>query len=237
METNSVVFFNDQEYPGLTDKPVIAAWQIINPENIGNLIRLADNVGAEDVYILGEDFHHRMSSIKKTAGHSFNNVRLTFIAPEDFFNQLNPGFKILAIETSEDSTNIFTGKLPDKIVFMLGNERNGLPEEILQKCHQKVHIPMTGKCKSMNVSHSSICIYRSLEYELFDDIFEVFLRVVRSALGNERNGLPEEILQKCHQKVHIPMTGKCKSMNVSHALAVAIFEWQRQMLFTKTNLL
>jgi TrmH family RNA methyltransferase len=27
------------------------------------------------------------------------------------------------------------------------------------------------------------------------------------------------------------MTGKCKSMNVSHALSVALFEWQRQMLF------
>ncbi len=67
METNSVVFFNAQSYQELPNKPIIAAWQIINPENIGNLIRLADNVGAEDVYILGEDFHLRMSSIRKTA--------------------------------------------------------------------------------------------------------------------------------------------------------------------------
>lgn len=170
METNSVVFFNAQSYQELPNKPIIAAWQIINPENIGNLIRLADNVGAEDVYILGEDFHLRMSSIRKTAGLSFNHVQLSFITPENFFSRLNPEYQLVAIETSNESTNIFTTDLPEKIVFLL---------------------------------------------------------------GNERNGLPDDLLDKCNSQVHIPMTGKCKSMNVSHALAVALFEWQRQMLFGK----
>lgn len=168
METNSIVFFNDQIYPGLTCKPIVAAWQIISPENIGNLIRLADNVGAEDVFILGTDFQLRMSSIKKTAGLSFNNVRLTFISPEDFFAQLNSDYQLVAIETSGDSTNIFTTKLPENIIFLLGNERNGLPKEILQKCSLKVHIPMTGKCKSMNVSHAlSVALFEWQRQMLF----------------------------------------------------------------------
>jgi len=64
METNSIAFFTDRIYPELSQKPIVAAWQIINPENIGNMIRLADNVGAEDVFILGSDFQLRMSSIK-----------------------------------------------------------------------------------------------------------------------------------------------------------------------------
>ena len=154
METNSVVFFTGQKYPELPDKPIVAAWQIINPENIGNLIRLADNVGATEVFILGEDFRLRMSSIKKTAGLSFSHIRLSFVTAEEFFSQLNPDYQVVAIETSEDSTNIFAGKLPSKVVFMLGNERNGLPDEILKRCQFKVHIPMTGNCKSMNVSHA-----------------------------------------------------------------------------------
>jgi tRNA G18 (ribose-2'-O)-methylase SpoU len=153
METNSVVFFKAQSYPELVTKPIIAAWQIINPENIGNLIRLADNVGAEKVFILGDDFHLRMSSVKKTAGLSFNHVQLHFITAEEFFSSINPDYQLVAIETSEDSVNIYNERLPDKIVFLLGNERNGLPEEILKRCSQKIHIPMTGMCKSMNVSH------------------------------------------------------------------------------------
>jgi TrmH family RNA methyltransferase len=168
METNSVVFFTEKHYPEPLHKPVIAAWQIINPENIGNLIRLADNVGATHVYILGEDFQLRMSSIKKTAGLSFDHVTLIFISPERFFDGINSEYQLVAIETSEKSTNIFVTPLPEKIVLMLGNERNGLPEEILEKCHLHVHIPMTGKCKSMNVSHAlSVALFEWQRQVLF----------------------------------------------------------------------
>ena len=173
METNSVAFFNDQKYPELHFMPIIAAWQIINPENIGNLIRLADNVGASEVFILGEDFNLRMSSIKKTAGLSFNNIRLIFISPDHFFSQLHPDYKLVAIETSQKSTNIFATKLPEKIVFILGNDRNGLPEDILNKCDFQVHIPMTGKCKSMNVSHAlSVTLFEWQRQMLFLPTFK-----------------------------------------------------------------
>lgn len=172
METNSVIFFNDQKYPQLADKPIIAAWQIINPENIGNLIRLADNVGAEDVFILGDNFQLRMSLIKKTAGLSFSNVRLSFITPEDFFKQLDPAYQLVAIETSEDSVNLYTTKLPEKIILLVGNERNGLPDEILKQCSLKVHIPMTGKCRSMNVSHAlAVALFEWQRQMLFLSIF------------------------------------------------------------------
>jgi len=154
METNSVVFFRNQRYSNLPDPPIIAVWQIINPENVGSLVRLADNLGSHEVFVLGEDFHLRMSSIKKTAGLSFNNVRLIFISADDFFAQISPEYHLVALETCDDSENLFFQELPEKIVFLLGNERNGLPEEILGKCENKVHIPMTGKCKSMNISHA-----------------------------------------------------------------------------------
>lgn len=168
METNSVAFFQDQKYPELNFRPVIAAWQIINPENIGNLIRLADNVGATEVFILGDDFNLRMSSIKKTAGLSFKNIRLSFMPSESFFEQIDPEYQLVAIETSQHSTNIFSTKLTEKIAIILGNERNGLPEEILNKCHLQVHIPMTGKCKSMNVSHAlSVALFEWQRQMLF----------------------------------------------------------------------
>lgn len=168
METNSIVFFNDMQYPPLPDRPIVAAWQIINPENIGNMLRLADNIGANEVSILGTNFQLRMSSIKKTAGLSFANVKLTFIAPEDFFASLPCGYRIAAIETCDESVNIYQTALPSKVVFLLGNERNGLPEEILHKCSLKLHIPMTGKCKSMNVSHAlSVALFEWQRQMLF----------------------------------------------------------------------
>lgn len=49
-------------------------------------------------------------------------------------------------------------------------------------------------------------------------------------IGNERYGIPEKILSVCDLSVHIPMYGTNGSMNVTHALAIALFEWRRQKL-------
>jgi TrmH family RNA methyltransferase len=168
METNSIVFFNDMQYQPLPNSPIVAAWQIINPENIGNLMRLSDNIGASEVFILGSNFQLRMASIKKTAGLSFANVKLTFISPEDFFATLPTEYVLAAIETCTGSTNIYQTRLPGQVAFLLGNERNGLPDEILRRCTLKLHIPMTGKCKSMNVSHAlSVALFEWQRQMLF----------------------------------------------------------------------
>lgn len=51
-------------------------------------------------------------------------------------------------------------------------------------------------------------------------------------VGNETHGLPTEILEQCEQHVYIPMPGHTKSMNVSHAAAVVLFEWVRRVMET-----
>lgn len=47
-------------------------------------------------------------------------------------------------------------------------------------------------------------------------------------IGSERYGIPDALLAHCQQAVHIPMYGVNGSMNVTHALAIALFEWRRQ---------
>jgi len=50
-------------------------------------------------------------------------------------------------------------------------------------------------------------------------------------VGNERSGITTSILEHCSMQVYIPMFGITKSMNVTHALAVSLFEWIRQIHF------
>jgi 23S rRNA (guanosine2251-2'-O)-methyltransferase len=47
-------------------------------------------------------------------------------------------------------------------------------------------------------------------------------------VGSEQSGVPAEILRVCQAAVHIPLFGINGSMNVTHALAIALFEWRRQ---------
>jgi len=46
--------------------------------------------------------------------------------------------------------------------------------------------------------------------------------------GNERFGINNEMLNKCDESVFIPNPGKTRSMNVSHALTIAAYEWAKQ---------
>ncbi|MDX8395986.1 MAG: TrmH family RNA methyltransferase [Mariprofundaceae bacterium] len=62
------------------------------------------------------------------------------------------------------------------------------------------------------------------------NVFETELpRLCAFVVGNERFGISESILSSCQQAVHIPMYGRNGSMNVSHALAIVLYEWRRQM--------
>jgi len=47
-------------------------------------------------------------------------------------------------------------------------------------------------------------------------------------VGNEKFGISEELLKITNQQVYIPMPGNVKSLNVSHALSIGLFEWYRQ---------
>jgi tRNA G18 (ribose-2'-O)-methylase SpoU len=48
-------------------------------------------------------------------------------------------------------------------------------------------------------------------------------------IGNESHGISSELLAYCAQAIHIPMLGVNGSMNVTHALAMSLFEWSRQI--------
>jgi len=156
MNTNSVEFFNHKKIPQLSEKLklILAVWEIRNPGNIGQIIRLAHNVGAVKVIFVNEKTDFRESKLKRTAGFSFDQMDWEFVDSEYFFTLLNNNFQLVVLETCDGSNNIFNEKLPDKTIILAGNESNGLPPEIINKSNFRVHIPIAGGCKSMNISHA-----------------------------------------------------------------------------------
>ena len=57
-----------------------------------------------------------------------------------------------------------------------------------------------------------------------------FSKKLAFIFGNESNGISEEVLSLCDNALYIPLAGSVKSMNISHAVAVTLFEWYRKRM-------
>jgi tRNA G18 (ribose-2'-O)-methylase SpoU len=63
------------------------------------------------------------------------------------------------------------------------------------------------------------------------NIFEFhFPEKVAFIIGNEVTGIRQTLLDKAEQPLYIPIPGPVSSLNTTHALSIALFEWYRQML-------
>ena len=135
--------------------PMVIADHLMTPDNIGAMIRLADNIGASEVCFLGKEDDHRLGKVRRAAASSRDNIRWYFSEETDLHKIVSKGKAIVAIETSDNATCIYDTPLPEDVAFIVGSERNGLSDELLAQCDLVVYIPVPGPTRSLNVSHAA----------------------------------------------------------------------------------
>lgn len=136
-------------------RPMLIADHLMTPDNLGALIRLADNIGATEVCFLGREEEHRMGKVRRSAASSRDNIRWYFTEENDLRKIVPQNKKIVAIETADNATCIYDTQLPDDVAFIVGSERDGLSDELLRQCDMVVYIPVPGPTRSLNVSHAA----------------------------------------------------------------------------------
>ncbi|MBQ3710087.1 MAG: YjjG family noncanonical pyrimidine nucleotidase [Bacteroidales bacterium] len=136
-------------------RPMLIADHLMTPDNLGAMIRLADNIGATEVCFLGREDEHRLGKVRRAAASSRDNIRWYF-SEETNLHKLIPKDKTLvAIETADNATCIYDTPLPEDVAFIVGSEREGLSNDLLQQCDMVVYIPVPGPTRSLNVSHAA----------------------------------------------------------------------------------
>lgn len=77
------------------------------------------------------------------------------------------GFRIVALEQTANSVPLQSYAFAKKTCLVLGNERTGVPAEILHLVDDCVEIPQFGRVRSLNVHVSgSIAIWKAREQDL-----------------------------------------------------------------------
>jgi len=135
-------------------RPIVIADHLLTPENMGSLIRVSDNIGASELVFLGKAPTNSMGRLKRAAASSVNNIKWRF-AEECDLRKLAGDKTLVAVETSDNATDIYTTSLPADAAFVLGNESEGLNPSLLSQVDMVVYIPVPGPTRSLNVTHAA----------------------------------------------------------------------------------
>ncbi|MBL4605921.1 MAG: TrmH family RNA methyltransferase [Flavobacteriaceae bacterium] len=137
---------------------------IRTPENIGMCFRIAESFGVSKIYLHESSPSTENRNVKRTARNTIDQIEHEFYESfTDLIHQLKEeGNTILGIEITDKSIPIqeYNFKNHNKIVLLLGSERNGI--EDISHIDGTISIPMYGRNSSMNVIHSlSIALYEA----------------------------------------------------------------------------
>ena len=131
---------------------IIALDGLQDPGNLGTILRTIDSVGLTQVLVSKNTADcYNSKVIRSTMGAIF---RVKIIECEDFRNTLN-NFKKrkydILVTSLGAKKSIYDVKL-DKKIIVIGNEANGVTNQVLEIADEKTIIPMLGKTESLNAS-------------------------------------------------------------------------------------
>ena len=132
--------------------------------NVGSIFRTGDGAGVQQIFLTGYTGIPPRDQISKTALGAEKSVPWKqYKRPMNIIRRLKKqGVQILALETGKDAHDLFEFKPKWPACLMLGNEVDGLSEELLASADETIQIPMMGIKESLNVS----CAYSVAVYEL-----------------------------------------------------------------------
>lgn len=143
-------------------KSVVVLDNIRSVYNVGSVFRTADALGVSKIYLCGctptpiDRFGRARKDLAKVALGAEKTVSWEYKkATQDALNGLkSEGFEIIAIEQAKNSVDCRKVKVSSKIALILGNEVDGIGDNILKEADKIVEIPMFGEKESLNVSVS-----------------------------------------------------------------------------------
>jgi TrmH family RNA methyltransferase len=147
-----VAVFRHADLPRGTELPVgLALWHVGDPGNVGTLVRAADALGPAFVALSpGCADPTSPKALRASMGALFR------VPLAQFEGAPRPHVGLVP----HDGTPLHELALGERVTFVLGAEREGLPAEIAVECDELASIPVAAGAESLNVAAAgAIALY------------------------------------------------------------------------------
>lgn len=132
---------------------------ISDPGNLGTIIRTANGAGYADIYLKNCTDPYAPKCVRSAMSGLFF-VRLHILS-ENVYPFLD-GIPFICADMGGE--NVYSFRPPQKFVLVIGNEANGVSEEMRKVCEYTVSIPMRECCESLNAGVSAGILMYHLKY-------------------------------------------------------------------------
>jgi tRNA G18 (ribose-2'-O)-methylase SpoU len=156
LKNNELERINIEEFKRATKTPVtIILDNVRSAINVGSIFRTSDAFLIEKIILCGITAIPPDKEIRKTALGATDSVKWEFF--ENTINAVSKlkaeGYHIIGIEQTDKSTMLNDISLPKKsIAIIMGNEVNGVAQEVINMCNEVIEVPQFGTKHSLNIS-------------------------------------------------------------------------------------
>ena len=145
-----VGLYRTSDLPREPRETTLALWRVADPGNVGTLLRTADAFGAAVALSAGCADPLAPKALRASVGAIF---RVPLVAWEEA-----PGERVALV--ARGGTPLAAVPLAGPVTFLLGSEREGLPEDIVAQSNYLVTITLPGAAESLNVAAAgAIALY------------------------------------------------------------------------------
>jgi tRNA G18 (ribose-2'-O)-methylase SpoU len=126
----------------------IAMYHAKHNTNVGTLWRSAHTYQAAFIATVGKRYMRQSSDTCKTP---LSTPLVHYRDMEDLIEHLPHGCQVVGVELDPRAVPLDRFQHPRNALYLMGAEDHGLPQHVLERCHQIVQIPTPGPM-SLNVS-------------------------------------------------------------------------------------
>lgn len=131
---------------------VLALDDLANPHNLGAIMRTAAHFGVNTILTTSPELLQSGAAVR-TAEGGFESLEIVRVAnlPEALLDMQQQGYSV-AMTSSHQGQPLYQEPLPQRLVLVLGEEKDGIAPELLAKGAFTLSIPGVGAVESLNVS-------------------------------------------------------------------------------------
>ncbi|MFN8323220.1 MAG: RNA methyltransferase [Chitinophagales bacterium] len=139
----------------LPEQLFIACDNLSDPGNAGTIIRTAEWFGIHTIFFSKNSVEIYNPKVVSAAKGSLFRTKCIYTDLRNLF-AANPDIPVYG--TFMNGTNIYESRLPKSAFIIIGNEANGISEELAATTQHKLSIPPFGQAESLNAAVAAAII-------------------------------------------------------------------------------